>query len=259
MAFDYFFVDLFWRCLCRRLRVGYRFLGGCLTRDKWVLRQNGQSEFSKIAKFNRRCLHKVITPQSSRHIAPNEAASSKEISLHSHSNREAMKGVFIVCIVFMAFYAMTPFSVEAAQQCVTCSSSGCYASNPSTKSCQRKCFTMLLRRKSRDQKPFMIKGCTSDQVFSRRRCQPRPQGFSLKWVGPHPFFKGKALGTRLRRCDNECYDEKKKFGGTNYHMCVHCCTGDNCNSDSSGSAGFQMKSGIILTFASTTLAVVKYL
>ena len=145
MAFDYFFVDLFWRCLCRRLRVGYRFLGGCLTRDKWVLRQNGQSEFSKIAKFNRRCLHKVIAPQSSRHIAPNEAASSKEISLHSHSNREAMKGVFIVCIVFMAFYAMTPFSVEAAQQCVTCSSSGCYASNPSTKSRQRKCFTMLLR------------------------------------------------------------------------------------------------------------------
>ena len=31
--------------------------------------------------------------------------------------------------------------------------------------------------------------------------QPRPQDFSLKkWVGwerPHPFFKGKALGTRL--------------------------------------------------------------
>ena len=28
--------------------------------------------------------------------------------------------------------------------------------------------------------------------------QPRPQGFSLKkWVEPHPFFKGKALGTRL--------------------------------------------------------------
>ena len=140
-----------------------------------------------------------------------------------------MKGLFIVCIVFMAFYAMTPSSVEAAQQCVTCSSSGCYVSNPSTKSCQRKCFTMLLRRKSRDQKPFVIKGCTSDQVFSRRRC------------------------------DNECYDEKKKFGGTNYYMCVHCCTGDNCNSDSSGSAGFQMKSGIILTFASTVLALMKYL
>ena len=28
--------------------------------------------------------------------------------------------------------------------------------------------------------------------------QPRPQGFSLKiWVWPHPFFKRKALGTRL--------------------------------------------------------------
>ena len=28
--------------------------------------------------------------------------------------------------------------------------------------------------------------------------RPRPQGFSLKkWVGPHPFFEGKALGTRL--------------------------------------------------------------
>ena len=28
--------------------------------------------------------------------------------------------------------------------------------------------------------------------------QPHPQGFSLKkWVGAHPFFKGKALGMRL--------------------------------------------------------------
>ena len=28
--------------------------------------------------------------------------------------------------------------------------------------------------------------------------QPRPQGFSLKkWGRPHPFFEGKALGTRL--------------------------------------------------------------
>ena len=28
--------------------------------------------------------------------------------------------------------------------------------------------------------------------------QPHPQGLSLKkWVGCHPFFKGKALGTRL--------------------------------------------------------------
>ena len=34
--------------------------------------------------------------------------------------------------------------------------------------------------------------------FSLLWLQPRSQGFSLKkWVGPHPFFKGKALGTRL--------------------------------------------------------------
>ena len=30
------------------------------------------------------------------------------------------------------------------------------------------------------------------------KTQPRSQGFSLKkWVGRHPFFEGKALGTRL--------------------------------------------------------------
>ena len=39
-------------------------------------------------------------------------------------------------------------------------------------------------------------------LFSKQRTheltQPRPQGISLKkWVSPHPFFKGKALGTRL--------------------------------------------------------------
>ena len=38
-------------------------------------------------------------------------------------------------------------------------------------------------------------------LHSTALSQPRPQGFSLKkWVGlfpPHPFFKGKALGTRL--------------------------------------------------------------
>ena len=33
------------------------------------------------------------------------------------------------------------------------------------------------------------------------KVQPRPQGFSLKKMGgaPHPFFKGKALGTRLTK------------------------------------------------------------
>ena len=41
-------------------------------------------------------------------------------------------------------------------------------------------------------------------LHSTALCQPRPQGFSLKkWVElfpPHPFFKGKALGTRLALC-----------------------------------------------------------
>ena len=35
-----------------------------------------------------------------------------------------------------------------------------------------------------------------------RFAQPRLQRFSLKkWVGPHPFFEGKALGTRWRFAD----------------------------------------------------------
>ena len=37
-----------------------------------------------------------------------------------------------------------------------------------------------------------------DIILTPRALQPRPQGLSLKnWVG-HPFFKEKALGTRLR-------------------------------------------------------------
>ena len=139
-----------------------------------------------------------------------------------------MKTLFTVSFVLtVAFYAMSPSLVEAAQQCVACSSSDCYASNPSTKSCNKKCFAMLLREESWGEKPFIIKGCTSDMVFTRRSC------------------------------DNKCYDEKKTFGGIEHYMCVHCCTGDKCNS--ANSAGFYMRSGIILTFASTTLALVKYL
>ena len=44
--------------------------------------------------------------------------------------------------------------------------------------------------------------------------QLRPQGFSLKkWVRPHPFFEGKALGTRLQlmvyqRLRNNLYHTK---------------------------------------------------
>ena len=139
-----------------------------------------------------------------------------------------MKTLFTVFFVLsVAFYAMSPSSVDAAQQCVACSSSDCYKSNPSTRSCNRKCFTMLLREDSWDEKPFIIKGCTSDVVFTRRSC------------------------------DNKCYDEKKTFGGIDHYMCVHCCTGDKCNS--ANSAGFHIRSGIILTFASTTLALIKYL
>ena len=139
-----------------------------------------------------------------------------------------MKTLFTVSFVLsVAFYAMSPSSVEAVQQCVACSSSDCYASNPSTTSCNGKCFTMLLREGSWDEKPFITKGCTSDMVFTRRSC------------------------------DSKCYDEKKTFGGIEHYMCVHCCTGDKCNS--ANSAGFYMTSGIIFTFASTILALVKYL
>lgn len=134
-----------------------------------------------------------------------------------------MKPVVIVFSLFMAVCVLFPSSVEAAQQCVSCSSSDCLKSNPQTKSCDRKCFTLLLREDSRDEKPFVIKGCTSDQVFSRRRC------------------------------DNKCYDKKQEFGSTMHYICVHCCTGDKCNPAS------QMKGGIILTAVSATLALMKYL
>lgn len=134
-----------------------------------------------------------------------------------------MTHLVIVCFMFMALHPMAPSSVEAVQQCVSCSSSDCYGGNPSTKSCDKKCFSILLREDSPDEKPFIIKGCTSDQVFSRRRC------------------------------DNKCYDKKQKFGGTMYYMCVHCCTGDKCN------PGSQVTSGVILTFASTALVLVKCL
>ena len=134
-----------------------------------------------------------------------------------------MKCLVIVSTVFTVLSIFVPCSVQAAQQCVSCSSSDCYKSNLQTKSCERKCFTILMREDSWDEKPFIIKGCTSDQVFARRRC------------------------------DNKCYDKKKEFGGTEHYMCVHCCTGDRCN------PGSRVKSEIILTFVSTTLALVRYI
>ena len=50
---------------------------------------------------------------------------------------------------------------------------------------------------------FYVKGVCARERRAAARRQPRPQGFSLKkWVGPHPFFEGKALGTRLARGEN---------------------------------------------------------
>ena len=163
-----------------------------------------------------------------------------------------MKTLFTVFFVLsVAFYAMSPSSVDAAQQCVACSSSDCYKSNPSTRSCNRKCFTMLLREDSWDEKPFIIKGCTSDMVFTRRSCDNKC------YEEKKTFGCTSDMVFTRRSCDNKCYEEKKTFGSIEHYMCVHCCTGDKCNS--ANSAGFHMRSGIILTFASTTLALIKYL
>ena len=93
---------------------------------------------------------------------------------------------------------------------------------------QKMLYDALTRRQlGRETVHKKLKGCTSDMVFTRRSC------------------------------DNKCYDEKKTFGGIEHYMCLHCCTGDKCKS--ANSAGFHMRSGIILTFASTTLALIKYL
>ena len=130
-------------------------------------------------------------------------------------------------VIFTILYYVTLVSGHAQagpQRCVSCSSTNCYNSTQKTNFCGRKCFTILLREDSPDEKPVIIKGCTSDQVFARRRC------------------------------DNKCYEEKKQFGGTEHYMCVYCCTGDKCNPGS-----LQTKSGVILTFVFATLALVKYL
>ena len=61
----------------------------------------------------------------------------------------------------------------------------------------------------------LSRGCGAKHHFSRRKAtvmvvmmmmivQPFPQGFSLKkWVRRHPFFEGKALGTRLYDSDDD--------------------------------------------------------
>lgn len=135
-----------------------------------------------------------------------------------------MNHLVLASSVFAALSVVFLPSVEAGQQCMSCTSHDCYKSNPSTKYCDKKCFTILLREDSPDEeKPFKIKGCTTDVIFTRRRC------------------------------DNKCYDEKKKFGGIEHYMCVHCCTGDKCNSPAP-----QLKSGITMVFAFAVLALGKY-
>ena len=61
----------------------------------------------------------------------------------------------------------------------------------------------------------LSRGCGAKHHFSRRKAmvmvvmmmmivQPCPQDFSLKkWVGRHPFFEAKALGTRLYDSDDD--------------------------------------------------------
>ena len=134
---------------------------------------------------------------------------------------DAMNLLVIFAVLCCAF----PVTEEAVQQCVSCSSSACHESNPKTKSCDEKCYTILLRKKSPDEKdPFAVKGCTSDSLFYRRSCV------------------------------NKCYEKKREFGSSMYYMCVHCCTGDKCN------AGSRKKSGgIFVVVSATFVAVLKCL
>lgn len=137
----------------------------------------------------------------------------------------------VVSCVFIALCTVIPSSVEAAQQCVKCSSSGCNKSILETKPCNRSCFTITMRQDSPyDKDTFLVKGCTSDLVFYSRSCA------------------------------NKCYDKKKKFGSSMYYMCVYCCTGDRCNQPKdSYNSGSQAKAGIILVAVSTTITVLRHL
>lgn len=124
-------------------------------------------------------------------------------------------------VMFAILSGVFPVAEVAVQQCVSCSSSACRESTPETESCDEKCYTMLLRKDSPDEKdPFMVKGCTTDSLFYRRSCV------------------------------NKCYDKKKEFGSSMYYMCVHCCTGDKCNACS------ELKSGVIFVVLTAALAMV---
>ena len=127
-------------------------------------------------------------------------------------------------VILAVLYCVIPVAEEAVQQCVSCSGSGCHESTPKTQSCNEKCYTILLRKDSPDQKdPFVVKGCTTDILFYRRSCV------------------------------NKCYDKKKEFGSFMYYMCVYCCTGDKCNTCS------RMKGGVVFVVVSATIALFKCL
>lgn len=128
-----------------------------------------------------------------------------------------------VLFVIATLSCVIPVSLEVTQQCVSCTGGSCRTSTPKTKSCDEKCYTMLLRNKSPDQDdPFVVKGCTSDGQFYRRSCV------------------------------NKCYDSKKEFGSSLYYMCVHCCSGDRCNSSS------RVKGGIIMVVVFAGVALINY-
>ena len=129
-----------------------------------------------------------------------------------------------VLFVIAALICVIPASVEATQQCISCTSDGCQKRFPKTVSCDQKCYKMLLRKESPDKDdPYVAKGCTSDSLFYRSSCA------------------------------NKCYNSKKEFGSSLYYKCVYCCSGDKCNSCS------QMKYGTIMVVMSAAIAVITYL
>lgn len=53
-----------------------------------------------------------------------------------------------VLFVIAALICVIPASVEATQQCISCTSDGCQKRFPKTVSCDEKCYKMLLRKEA---------------------------------------------------------------------------------------------------------------